>query len=181
MFLPQLINFLYMYYGDTCSLILPGFSPSALEHSKPELSLERKLSEFNLGYRPCDSGLGSIRKTSSFIHGTNFAIGLNTPAHYYQQHRSPNFHIGGGALQSSAVPATTFEEPSQHSGGLTMQIRSSANTLAKPNEIQHSSSMAGGLFSNSSADTAVNNTHVGGLIANASTDSLNANRPKVCQ
>lgn len=172
--------------GDT-NLCLFLFSPSAFDSHKVDQTLERKLSAFNLGIRSDDpnSSLGSIRKAASFIHGTNFGIGLNTPTSYFthpQHHRAPNFSIGGGGSStfhsSSVSPAV--EDPSHHSGGLQMQVGSKSNSLApnKVNEVQHSSSMAGGLFSNAGTDTSANNTHVGGMIANASTDSLP--RQKVC-
>jgi hypothetical protein len=155
--------------------------PSAFDSHKVDQTLERKLSAFNLAIRSDDpnSSLGSIRKAASFIHGTNFGIGLNTPTSYFthpQHHRAPNFSIGGGGSSnfhsSSVSPAV--EDPSHHSGGLQMQVGSKSNSLApnKVNEVQHSSSMAGGLFSNAGTDTSANNTHVGGMIANASTDSL---------
>jgi hypothetical protein len=162
--------------------------PSVIETTKADQSIERKLSAFNLGIQSTDpnSSLGSIRKAASFYHGTNFGIGLNTPSSYFshpQHHRAPaNFSIGGGSgnFHSSSITPTP-EEPRQQSGGLSMQVGATNNLLAplKTNEVQHSSSMAGGLFSNAGADTSANNTHVGGMVSNASTDSLNSTRQRV--
>uniref|UniRef100_A0AC34GW52 Uncharacterized protein n=1 Tax=Panagrolaimus sp. ES5 TaxID=591445 RepID=A0AC34GW52_9BILA len=156
-------------------------NPTAFDTQKPDQTIERKLSAFNLGIHSNDpnSSLGSIRKAASFIHGTNFGIGLNTPTNYFshpQHRRTPNFSIGGGSntFHTSSSVSPPVEDPSHHSGGLSMQVCSKNNSLAatKTNEVQHSSSMAGGLFSNAGTDTSANNTHVGGMIANASTDSL---------
>jgi hypothetical protein len=160
-----------------------GAVPSAIETASSNQTIERKLSAFNLGIHSSDpnSSLGSIRKAASFIHNSNFGIGLNTPVNYFtppQHHRTPNFSIGGGNFNSSSI-TPTVEEPPQQTGGLAIQAFSTNNSLAppKPNEVQHSSSMAGGLFSNSGGDSSAN-TRVSGMIPNASTDSLNSTRQR---
>jgi len=149
---------------------MPASGTGSVEKSE---TVGRNFSSLNLGLLGSgedNSNIGPLRKASSFIHGTSFGIGRK-PSTSSLLHLPPSFQIGGGFSQVSHS-ATPGPEDLQHQGGLSMSATPNSLSVKPNNEIHHSASMGGGLFSNTNNDN--NSTCVtSGIVPNNSSDSLN--------